>query len=131
MQICFCLFALCPPPPSHRSFDFDCGHALLTSSCPHVADNENSSFLFFCFMAPTLFVHTSAAQILLEIVDAYHARDIKVYFVKLRENSRELFVKSELLERAGGPQHFFRRTADAMLYIERESLVVNEVEDQV
>ncbi|KAG0059374.1 hypothetical protein BGZ89_000464 [Linnemannia elongata] len=73
----------------------------------------------------------SAAQILLEIVDAYHARDIKVYFVKLRENSRELFEKSGLLERAGGERHFFRRTADAMDHIERESLSLTQSEVQV
>ncbi|KAF9276216.1 hypothetical protein BGZ68_010194 [Mortierella alpina] len=91
--------------------------------------NPVSHVIFDVENMPTL--DASAAQILLEIVDAYHARNIKVYFVKLRENSRELFVKSELLERAGGQQHFFRKTADAMLYIERESLVVNEVEDQV
>ncbi|KAG0005010.1 hypothetical protein BGZ65_012170 [Modicella reniformis] len=70
-----------------------------------------------------------AAQILREIVEAYHARNIKVYFVKLRENSRELFVKSELLDRAGGESHLFRRTADAMDYIERErqALTASEV----
>lgn len=68
---------------------------------------------------------------MLEIVDAYHTRDIKVYFVKLRENSRELFVKSDLLERAGGEGHFFRRTAEAMDYIERESLSLTESEVQV
>ncbi|KAF9932905.1 hypothetical protein FBU30_007064 [Linnemannia zychae] len=73
----------------------------------------------------------SAAQILLEIVDAYHARDIKVYFVKLRENSRELFEKSGLLERAGGERHFFRRTAEAMDHIERESRSLTESEVQV
>ncbi|KAF8939680.1 sulfate transporter family-domain-containing protein [Dissophora ornata] len=73
----------------------------------------------------------SAAQILLEIVEAYHAREIQVYFVKLRENSRELFIKSELLERAGGETHLFRRTADAMDYIERETLALNESEVQV
>ncbi|KAF9155584.1 hypothetical protein BG015_009367 [Linnemannia schmuckeri] len=73
----------------------------------------------------------SAAQILLEIVDAYHARDIKVYFVKLRENSRELFEKSGLLERAGGERHFFRRTAEAMDHIERETLSLTESEVQV
>ncbi|KAG9072813.1 hypothetical protein KI688_000591 [Linnemannia hyalina] len=78
---------------------------------------------------PTL--DASAAQILLEIVDAYHARDIKVYFVKLRENSRELFVKSGLLERAGGESHFFRRTAEAMDHIERETLSLTESEVQV
>ncbi|KAG0379026.1 hypothetical protein BGX24_001948 [Mortierella sp. AD032] len=73
----------------------------------------------------------SAAQILLEIVDAYHARDIKVYFVKLHENSRGLFEKSGLLQRAGGERHLFRRTADAMDHIERETLSLTECEVQV
>ncbi|KAF8943437.1 hypothetical protein BGZ46_006512, partial [Entomortierella lignicola] len=65
------------------------------------------------------------------IVEAYHARDIQVYFVKLRENSRELFIKSEILERSGGEAHLFRRTADAMDFIERESLHLNASEVHV
>ncbi|KAF9584255.1 hypothetical protein BGW38_007067 [Lunasporangiospora selenospora] len=67
-----------------------------------------------------------------EIVDAYHARGIKVYFVKLRDNkSRELIIKSGLWERAGGESHFFRRTADAMEFIERESVHLSDGESQV
>ncbi|KAG0010435.1 hypothetical protein BGZ81_002767 [Podila clonocystis] len=91
--------------------------------------NPVSHVIFDVENMPSL--DASAAQILLEIVQAYHARDIKVYFVKLRENSRELFIKSDLLERAGGNRHFFRRTADAMDYIERETLSLTESEVQV
>ncbi|KAG0048839.1 hypothetical protein BGZ83_006259 [Gryganskiella cystojenkinii] len=91
--------------------------------------NPVSHVIFDVENMPSL--DASAAQILLEIVDAYHARDIRVYFVKLRDNSRELFVKSDLLERAGGEGHFFRRTAEAMDYIERETLSLTESEVQV
>ncbi|ORZ04832.1 sulfate transporter family-domain-containing protein [Lobosporangium transversale] len=91
--------------------------------------NPVSHVIFDVENMPSL--DASACQILLEIVEAYHARHIKVYFVKLRENSRELFVKSGLLKRAGGDSHLFRRTADAMDYIERESLALNESEMQV
>ncbi|KAG0245858.1 hypothetical protein BGX31_005756 [Mortierella sp. GBA43] len=77
------------------------------------------------------YLDASAAQILREIVEAYHARNIQVYFVKLRENSRELFIKSELLERAGGEAHLFRRTADAMDYIERERQTLTSSEVHV
>ncbi|KAF9081264.1 hypothetical protein BGX27_005006, partial [Mortierella sp. AM989] len=34
-------------------------------------------------------------------------------------------IKSDLLERAGGESHLLRRTADAMDFIERESLVLS------
>ncbi|KAI1316243.1 hypothetical protein EDD11_010290 [Mortierella claussenii] len=91
--------------------------------------NPVSHVIFDVENMPSL--DASAAQILLEIVEAYHAREIKVYFVKLRENSRELFIKSELLERAGGETHLFRRTADAMDFIERESLAFTSSEIQV
>ncbi|KAG0327079.1 hypothetical protein BGZ99_008419 [Dissophora globulifera] len=91
--------------------------------------NPVSHVIFDVENMPSL--DASAAQILLEIVDAYHARQIQVYFVKLRENSRELFIKSELLERAGGEAHLFGRTADAMTFIEHESLALTETELQV
>ncbi|KAF9085926.1 hypothetical protein BGX27_003297 [Mortierella sp. AM989] len=91
--------------------------------------NPVSHVIFDVENMPSL--DASAAQILLEIVDAYHARDIRVYFVKLRENSHRLFIKSKLLERAGGESHLFRRTADAMDFIERESLVLTANEVQV
>ncbi|KAF9996804.1 hypothetical protein BGZ80_010437 [Entomortierella chlamydospora] len=91
--------------------------------------NPVSHVIFDVENMPSL--DASAAQILLEIVEAYHARDIRVYFVKLHENSRELFIKSDLLERAGGEAHLFRRTADAMEFIERESLCLNMGEDNV
>ncbi|KAF9366701.1 hypothetical protein BGX34_009539 [Mortierella sp. NVP85] len=77
------------------------------------------------------YLDASAAQILREIVEAYRARNIQVYFVKLRENSRELFVKSELLERAGGESHLFGRTADAMDFIERERQALHPSEVQI
>ncbi|KAF9202806.1 hypothetical protein BGZ49_007072 [Haplosporangium sp. Z 27] len=91
--------------------------------------NPISHVIFDVENMPSL--DASAAQILLEIVEAYHARDIQVYFVKLRENSRELFIKSEILERSGGEAHLFRRTADAMDFIERESLHLNASEVHV
>ncbi|CAG8829602.1 12973_t:CDS:2, partial [Racocetra persica] len=48
----------------------------------------------------------SAAQILLEIVEAYHSRNVHVFFVKLRENQKRLFVLSGLWSLVG-EDHFF------------------------
>ncbi|KAF9418774.1 hypothetical protein BGZ94_009601 [Podila epigama] len=79
--------------------------------------NPVSHVIFDVENMPSL--DASAMQILLEIVEAYQARGIDVYFVKLRDNSKILFAKSGLLERAGGEGHFFRRTGDAIAFIER------------
>ncbi|CAG8661432.1 904_t:CDS:2 [Dentiscutata erythropus] len=48
----------------------------------------------------------SAAQILTEIVETYHSRNANVFFVKLRENQKKLFVRSGLWNKVG-EDHFF------------------------
>ncbi|RHZ59684.1 hypothetical protein Glove_362g10 [Diversispora epigaea] len=60
----------------------------------------------------------SAAQILVEIVEAYNRRSVKVYFTKLRENQKKLFIRSGLWDKVG-EEHFFRRIPDALEYINR------------
>lgn len=62
----------------------------------------------------------SAIQILIEIVDAYHARHVQVYFVKLAENARELFKLSGLTEKVGN-DHIYKRVSGAIDHIERNT----------
>lgn len=58
-------------------------------------------------------------QILYEIVEAYHARNVKVYFVRLREGPMVLFRKSGLLN-VVGQVNLFRKVPDAIEAIERD-----------
>lgn len=58
-------------------------------------------------------------QILYEIVEAYHARGIKVYFIRLREGPMDLFRKSGLLD-VVGQVNLFRKVPDAIEAIERD-----------
>lgn len=63
----------------------------------------------------------SAVQILYEIVEAYHARDVKVFFVRLRDSPMVLFRKSGLLKLVG-EENLFRRVPDAIETIERDMI---------
>lgn len=65
------------------------------------------------------FIFLSAVQILYEIVEAYHARQVKVFFVRLRENPMKLFRKSGLLYLVG-EENLFRKVPDAIETIERD-----------
>ncbi|KAI8079030.1 sulfate transporter family-domain-containing protein [Gilbertella persicaria] len=65
------------------------------------------------------YIDASAIQILYEIVEAYHARHIKVYFVRLRENPLALFRKSGLLD-VVGQMNLFRKVSDAIEVIEKD-----------
>ncbi|KAL0098043.1 sulfate transporter family-domain-containing protein [Phycomyces blakesleeanus] len=67
------------------------------------------------------YIDASAVQILYEIVEAYHARNVEVYFVRLREKPMELFERSGLLDLVG-KDHLFRRVPDAIEEIEKDML---------
>lgn len=54
-----------------------------------------------------------------EVVEAYHARKVKVSFVKLRERPMELFRKSGLLELVG-QANLFKKVSDAIEAIEKD-----------
>lgn len=58
-------------------------------------------------------------QILYEIVEAYHARNVKVYFVRLRGQPMTLFRKSGLLE-VVDQINLFSKLSDAIESIERD-----------
>ena len=62
---------------------------------------------------------TSAVQILYEVVEAYHARNVKVFFVRLREKPMALFRKSGLLN-VVGQVNLFRKVSDAIETIEKD-----------
>ncbi|CAJ0768106.1 8031_t:CDS:2 [Entrophospora sp. SA101] len=61
-------------------------------------------------------IDASAVQILFEIVEAYHLRDVNVYFVKLRSNQKKMFEGAGIIEKVG-KEHFFNRIPDALEYI--------------
>ena len=65
----------------------------------------------------------SAVQILYEIVEAYHARGVKVYFVRLKGQPMNLFRKSGLLD-VVGESNLYRKLPDAIESIEREITLV-------
>ncbi|KAI8379471.1 sulfate transporter family-domain-containing protein [Radiomyces spectabilis] len=65
------------------------------------------------------YVDASAIQILCEIVEAYHARNVAVYFVRLREKPLALFKRSGLLD-VVGEDHIFRKVSDAIEAIEKD-----------
>jgi MFS superfamily sulfate permease-like transporter len=62
---------------------------------------------------------SSAIQILQEVVEAYHARKVKVSFVRLRERPMELFRKSGLLGLVG-QANLFKKVSDAIEAIEKD-----------
>jgi MFS superfamily sulfate permease-like transporter len=63
-------------------------------------------------------IDASAVQILFEIVASYHGRGVEVYFVKLRHNALELFIRSGLLDFVGR-DHTFNKVSDAIEAIEK------------
>lgn len=63
-------------------------------------------------------IDASAVQILFEIVTSYHGRGVEVYFVKLRHNALELFIRSGLLDFVGR-DHTFNKVSDAIEAIEK------------
>ncbi|KAI8983687.1 sulfate transporter family-domain-containing protein [Pilobolus umbonatus] len=62
-------------------------------------------------------IDASAIQIMYEIVEAYQARNVEVFFIKLRENPLAMFKKSGLLYLVG-EDHLYRKVSDAIEYIE-------------
>ncbi|KAI9477920.1 MAG: sulfate transporter family-domain-containing protein [Benjaminiella poitrasii] len=71
-------------------------------------------------------IDASAVQILYEIVEAYHARKVRVYFVRLREQPMALFRKSGLLEMVG-VENLFRKVSDAIEVIEKDMTNNNQI----
>ena len=59
-------------------------------------------------------IDASAIQVLIDITKEYRARDIDVCFVKLRENNKQIFIRSGLLGEVIGSDQFFRKISDAI-----------------
>ncbi|KAI8886925.1 sulfate permease [Backusella circina FSU 941] len=71
-------------------------------------------------------IDASAVQILKEIVEAYHARSVKVYFVRLREQPMDLFEKSGLYDMIG-KDYIVRRVPEAIEAIEKDMIQQQDV----
>ncbi|ORZ10456.1 sulfate transporter family-domain-containing protein [Absidia repens] len=75
------------------------------------------------------YIDASAVQILYEVVESYHQRQIQVYFVRLRERPLEMFERSGLLELIGD-DHRLRRLSQAIEAVERDMANHNVVVQQ-
>ena len=71
-------------------------------------------------------MYSSAAQILLEIVEEYHHRGITVCFVKLRERCKVKFLRSGIYDLVG-PGHFFRKIREAIEYLRNNDQLRGDV----
>ncbi|KAI8145346.1 sulfate transporter family-domain-containing protein [Fennellomyces sp. T-0311] len=85
------------------------------SETPRLSD---SSYIIFD-VGSMPYIDASAVQILLEIVTAYHARNVAVYFVKVRGRSRKLFETSGLIKLVG-ENHLYRKVSDAIEAVEKD-----------
>ncbi|ORZ24750.1 sulfate transporter family-domain-containing protein [Absidia repens] len=72
------------------------------------------------------YIDASAVQILCEIVESYHQRQIEVYFVRLRERPLEMFKRSGLLKLIG-TDHQLRKLSDAIEAVERDMTKQNVI----
>ena len=61
----------------------------------------------------------SAVQIMYEIVESYHARQVAVYFVRLRERPMAMFRQSGLLDLIGY-ERMFQKVSQAIEVIEKD-----------
>ncbi|KAF7726540.1 hypothetical protein EC973_008671 [Apophysomyces ossiformis] len=83
---------------------------------------ESSYTIFDVGSMPS--IDASAVQIMKEIVEAYHARDVAVYFVRLREKPMVLFENSGLLKLVGR-DHIYRKVSEAIEAIEKDMLSIH------
>lgn len=65
------------------------------------------------------YIDASAVQIMDEIVESYHARNVTVYFVRLREKPKAMFQRAGLLDRLG-PEHLVQEVSQAIEAIEKD-----------
>ncbi|KAI9484917.1 sulfate transporter family-domain-containing protein [Zychaea mexicana] len=87
------------------------------SETPRLSD---SSYIIFD-VGSMPYIDASAVQILLEIVQAYHARNVAVYFVKVRDRALKLFEASGLLQLVG-ESHLYRKVSDAIEAVEKDRM---------
>lgn len=66
-------------------------------------------------------IDASAVQTLIEAVQEYQKREIKVLFVKMREGNKLMFLRSGLLGEVLGSDHFLRKISDAIQFIRQTS----------
>ncbi|ORZ02493.1 sulfate transporter family-domain-containing protein [Syncephalastrum racemosum] len=92
------------------------------SESPRLSD---SSYTIFD-LGSMPYIDASAVQIMLEIVEAYHARNVTVYFVRLRDRPLELFRRSGLMDMVG-EHNLFRKVSDAIEAVEKDKLLHHTV----
>jgi MFS superfamily sulfate permease-like transporter len=86
-------------------------------------DNQNKNIIFDIHGVTAL--DGSGAQVLVEIVDSYVARGVRVFFCRVPKESSpvfRMFEKSGIVVKCGGRQHFVSSVEKALQMTELESL---------
>ena len=89
---------------------------------PRVRSPEHNLNMIFDVHAVTS-LDGSGAQVLAEIVNAYRARGVRVFFCRVppeRSQVYRLFVRSGIVESCGGSQYFVRSVTEALRLSEME-----------
>ena len=91
---------------------------------PRVRDEEHNQNVIFDVHGVTG-LDGSGAQVLMEIVDGYVVRGVRVFFCRVPKRTSAvytMFEKSGIVERCGGARHFVRSVDEALRMTEVESL---------
>ena len=89
---------------------------------PRVRSPEHNMNIIFDVHAVTS-LDGSGAQVLAEIVNAYRARGVRVFFCRVppeRSQVYQLFIRSGIVESCGGSQYFVKSVMEALRLSETE-----------
>jgi MFS superfamily sulfate permease-like transporter len=92
------------------------GSTSVHPALPRVRSPEHNLNIIFDVHAVTS-LDGSGAQVLAEIVNAYRARGVRVFFCRVppeKSQVYQLFVRSGIVESCGGPQYFVKSVTEAL-----------------
>ncbi|KAF3904721.1 Prestin [Dactylellina cionopaga] len=95
------------------------GSTIAHPSLPRLRSDEHNRNVVFDVHGMTS-IDGSGAQVLVEIVEGYLARDVKVYFARGRKNGEvwERMQSSGIVELVGGEKNFYEHVSDALREME-------------
>ena len=91
---------------------------------PRVRSEDNNKNVIFDVHGVTG-LDGSGTQVLMEIVDGYVSRGVRVFFCRVpsqRSTVFKMFQRSGIVSRCGGPKHFVRSVDEALRMTEMETL---------
>ena len=100
---------------------------------PRVRAPENNKNVIFDVHGVTG-IDGSGTQVLLEIVEAYVARGVRVFFCRVpsrRSHVWKMFERSGIVEKCGGERHFVDGVEEALKLTEKERLTEDGYRDDV